>query len=278
MQLSLVVMAYNQQAFVGEAIAAAFAQDHDDLEIILTDDCSPDGTFAIMQKMAAAYAGPHRVVLNRNPQNLGLIGHINSLFSLAASNYIIYNAGDDMSEPHRARAIDEVIRRDQPYFVHSNVTDLDGFGTPLAKQRERTRHEVLEAKTLPELSRTMSHALGASCAWHRDLFETYGPITETGLYEDQVLLFRARLLGKVSYINDRLLRYRRDIGVSFMSKGEPLKKLDIDIAVLRQRALDCQKVAPERDDILRSIRRKLEKRTEERARLLAEQVAIQADA
>ena len=66
MRLSFVVMAYNQESFIREAVAAAFAQDHDDLEIVLTDDCSTDATFAIMQDMAAAYTGPHTIILNRN--------------------------------------------------------------------------------------------------------------------------------------------------------------------------------------------------------------------
>lgn len=269
MRLSFVVMAYNQETMVRDAVAAAFAQDHNDLEFVLTDDCSTDGTFAVMQQMAAAYTGPHRIVLNRNEPNLGLIGHVNRLFSLATSDYIIYSAGDDMSEPHRARAIAEVIAREQPYLIHSNVTDLDGFGVPLDKQRERTRHDVLEAKSLPELARAVSHALGATCAWHRDIFDRFGPISEAGLYEDQVFLFRARLLGKVSYIDERLVRYRRGIGVSFGSKKDALKKLNIDIAVLRQRTLDCKKVAPDRADILKSLRKKLDKRLAERDAMLA---------
>lgn len=194
MRLSFVVMAYNQERFIRDAIAGAFAQDHPDLEIVLTDDCSTDATFAIMQEMAAAYTGPHTVVLNRNDRNLGLIGHVNRLFNLATCEYLIYAAGDDISEPHRASAIAEVIARDRSLLVHSNVTDMDEAGLPLEKQRERTRHEVLEGKSLAELARAMSHALGASCAWHRDLYDRFGPITETGLYEDQVFLFRARLI------------------------------------------------------------------------------------
>ncbi|MDP3263747.1 MAG: glycosyltransferase [Tabrizicola sp.] len=264
MRLSFVVMAYNQERYIADAVAAAFAQDHPDLEIVLTDDCSSDGTFAIMQDMAAAYTGPHRIILNRNTPNLGLIGHVNHLFSLATSDYLIYAAGDDISEPHRASRIAEVIARDQPLLIHSNVTDMDEAGLPFEKQRERTRHEILEAKSLPELARAMSHALGASCAWHRDLYERFGPITETGLYEDQVFLFRARLIGSASYIDERLVRYRRGIGISFGSKNDTLKKLNIDISILRQRTLDCLKVAPDRGDILKSLRKKLDKRLAER--------------
>lgn len=260
MRLSLVVMAYKQEGFIRDAVEAALAQDYPDLEIVLSDDCSPDNTFAIMEEMARSYDGPHRIVLNRNPQNLGLIGHVNQLFSLVSSDWLIYNAGDDMSEPHRARTIAEAIGRDDPHYVYSNVTDLDASGTPMPKQKNRTRPEALQQKSLPDLAKALSHALGASSAWHRDLFARFGPIVESSVFEDQVLMFRARLLGRVSYLDDRLLRYRRSVGLSFQSKEDRLKKLNQDLAILRQRRADVQLFCPDRRDILNALDRKSARR------------------
>lgn len=256
MRLSLVVMAYNQEAFIADTVAAAFAQEYPDLEIVLSDDASPDRTFQIMSDMAANYSGPHKIILNRNPANLGLIGHVNRLFDLVSSDWLVYNAGDDLSEPCRTRIIAETITSEAPFYLYSNVTDLDAAGQPLEVQRNRTRPAILEAKSLPDLARAISHALGASSAWHRDLFTKFGPITETDLFEDQVLMFRARLLGKVSYVDERLLRYRRDIGLSFQSKKNREKELRRVLSVLEQRRLDVTSFAPERGDILQSIKRK----------------------
>jgi glycosyltransferase involved in cell wall biosynthesis len=269
MRLSLVVMAYRQEATIADTITAAFAQDHHDLEIVLTDDASPDGTFAVMEKMAAVYRGPHHVVLNRNPQNLGLIGHVNHLFNLVTSDWLIYNAGDDMSEPHRARAIAEVIARDNPRYIHSDVTDLHADGQAFGRQRDRTRHAELEAMSLPQLARAMSHGIGATAVWHRDLFRIFGPITETGLYEDRVLLFRARLIGTVGYVPDRLVRYRRGMGLSSRKDMDPAKLLQVDLATLRQRRADVLKVAPDRRDILKALDKKQARRERELAEVLA---------
>jgi glycosyltransferase involved in cell wall biosynthesis len=265
MQLSLVVMAYKQEAFIEDTVAAVLAQDHPGLEIVLSDDASPDGTFAIMSRMAASYRGPHRVVLNRNPRNLGLIGHVNSLFSLTAADYLIYNAGDDISEPHRARAVAETIARDRPKYIHSNVTDLHPDGQPFATQRHRTRAGELAAMSLPHLARAMSHGIGATAVWHRDLFDIFGPITETGLYEDRVLLFRARLISSVAYIDDRLVRYRRGHGLSAAKGVDPEKDLQINLATLRQRLADCRRAAPEQTRVIKALERKLEKRLNQRA-------------
>ena len=81
--VTLFVLAYNQEALVRAAIEGAFAQTYQPLEIILSDDASPDGTFAVMQAMAAAYSGPHRVILNRNPANLGLTAHVSRVMAAA---------------------------------------------------------------------------------------------------------------------------------------------------------------------------------------------------
>jgi glycosyltransferase involved in cell wall biosynthesis len=278
MRLSFVVMAYNQEGFIRDAVAAAFAQDHDDLEIVLTDDCSTDATFAIMTDMAAAYTGPHRVILNRNAPNLGLLGHINKLFSLTDRDYIIYAAGDDISEPHRARRIAEAIASDQPLLIHSNVTDLDGDGTEFNRQRDRDRLKGLGDKKIKDLARAISHTIGATCVWHRDLFDRFGPSTTSGLYEDQVLYFRARLLGAVTYLDERLVRYRRGIGLSFVGKRDPMKHLELNINVLRQRLSDLAKAPPQPKKIRKALERKLERRLAQRDAALAGQPLPEDDA
>ena len=67
------LVAYNEERYIRAAIEEAFAQDFSPMEILLSDDCSPDGTFAIMQEMATAYRGPHVVRVRREPQNVGLV-------------------------------------------------------------------------------------------------------------------------------------------------------------------------------------------------------------
>ena len=95
------IKAYDQESLIAEAVAGAFAQTWSPLEIILSDDGSPDGTFRVMQELAAAYTGPHRVVLNRNPKNLGIAGHMNRLARLVSARLWVDSAGDDISEPQR---------------------------------------------------------------------------------------------------------------------------------------------------------------------------------
>ena len=99
--ITFVLVAYDQEQFIAEAVQGAFSQTYSPLEIILSDDCSPDRSFKIMQAQAKAYQGPHEVHVRRNQQNLGLIQHINSLMQLVNGELVVIAAGDDVSLPSR---------------------------------------------------------------------------------------------------------------------------------------------------------------------------------
>jgi hypothetical protein len=77
---------YKQERSIRAAIEGVLAQTYQPLEVVLSDDCSPDGTYRVMQEMAAAYRGPHKVVLNRNPKNLGIAGHVERIMEIASSS------------------------------------------------------------------------------------------------------------------------------------------------------------------------------------------------
>src|SRR4051812_34720579 len=78
--VTFALFAYNHERFIRKAVDGALAQTYQPLEIIISDDCSTDRTFEIAQGMASAYNGAHKVVVNRNPKNLGADGfglHVN---------------------------------------------------------------------------------------------------------------------------------------------------------------------------------------------------------
>lgn len=106
-RVSFIICAFEQERFIGEAIAGALAQTYPNLEIIFSDDCSSDGTYALMEKAAVDYRGPHRVRARRNAVNLGLWGHFMAAFREATGELIVVAAGDDISLPGRTQRLVE---------------------------------------------------------------------------------------------------------------------------------------------------------------------------
>src|SRR5208283_5777669 len=105
--LSFLLLAYNNEAFVREAISGALAQSYSPLEIIISDDGSTDRTFDIIQEMTEKYQGPHLIRLNHNPKNLGTCAHVNRVMELVRGELVIDSAADDISLPERTQIVYE---------------------------------------------------------------------------------------------------------------------------------------------------------------------------
>ena len=211
-KISLLVLSYNQAAFVEDAVKAALAQDCPPIEIILSDDHSTDATFERMQAAASGYDGPHKLVIRQNPQNLGLVAHINALVDLAQGDILIPAYGDDIALPNRVAELSAAFAADAPLLVHSDALAIDAEGV---ETETRYRKADFYRSTDPLLTATsMSLYLGAAGAWHRDLFTKYGPLRSPLVFDDHILGFRAALEGRIAFVEKPLLKYREGVGLS----------------------------------------------------------------
>ena len=247
---SFVVYAYNQQEFVSAAVRAALLQDCQPIEVILSDDCSTDDTFSVMRNTVASCDSVHQIVLNRNERNLGTNAHLDVSHDIASGDIIIAAAGDDISHLNRARRIIDLFENSNALLVHSMARPIDQAGQPILGI---TPGGYLTASSTiqPIVAATaMALHVGASAAWHKELFNKYGPIVNADAFEDLVLGFRAVLEERVGFIEDQLLDYRVGLGRSHRN-GEMavnledfhrrrLHKHKIEGAVLEQRLVDCR--------------------------------------
>jgi glycosyltransferase involved in cell wall biosynthesis len=218
-RVSFFVTAYRQEHMVAASIEAAFAQTWQPLEILLSDDCSPDGTFAVMQAMAAAYTGPHTVILNRNPVNLGITAHVDRIMELTSGDFVVQNAGDDVATPDRTEKLVAAWlgsgRRAKA--IHSGRRRLDEAGMLHEVIDDGPR--ILAHMTPLEVIRDHGTLVGASLGWDRDLWRVFGPLGKTPIFDDFPTVFRASLIGDIAYLPEPLLHYRMG-GTSSRPQGE----------------------------------------------------------
>jgi len=92
-KVTIMIATYNQERFITEAIQSAMAQDYPNLEIVVSDDCSSDGTY----KVAKEYEQRDpRVKVFRNKQNLGRVRNYHHLlYDLANGEWCVMLDGDD---------------------------------------------------------------------------------------------------------------------------------------------------------------------------------------
>jgi glycosyltransferase involved in cell wall biosynthesis len=201
------VLAYNQEGYIGKAIDGAFSQTYSPLEILLSDDCSSDRTFEIMQERAAGYQGPHQVRVNRPEKNLGLGGHIDHLMEQARGEIIVVAAGDDISLPERSERVWQahVDSDGRAMSLYSSMRVIDEHGQEgevITKPPGATATDI-------EAYLKAGGVCGCSHAWHRRVFDVFGSMLPGTVYEDKVIPLRSVLLGEIRYIDEPLILYRQ---------------------------------------------------------------------
>ena len=232
--ISYVVTTYNIEQFVREAVECAFAQTYSPLEIILSDDCSTDGTFEIMKEMAAAYSGPHKIILNRNETNLGITRHMNKAYlELAHGEIIIAAHGDDTSVPQRTQISYDYLN------THPDVTAVslsmesinsngEKLGTDDACVKEVKIYDFDKGGNIPAPSR----------AFYKKVMTVFGPLADDCPTEDELITTRALMLGKNAFLPEIGVYYRKHSGSS--SNPENFSKFPLEL-IYKQQTVDIEK-------------------------------------
>lgn len=221
--ITFMLMAYNHECFVAEAVAAAFAQTYQPLEILLTDDCSSDGSFRIMSDMAAAYRGPHRIILNRNPANLGIGAHINRAIELTGGLLVVAAAADDVSLPERTLTLYEQWQQEdgRADSVFSDAFIVDNEGRRSGRLFETTPPDCAGSPRDAVL-RAGVGVPGCTHMFSRKTFALFGPMDPDVMAEDMAIPFRSLLAGGIAYVDAPLVEYRVHGGnISIAGAGRP---------------------------------------------------------
>ena len=225
---SMLLMAFRQQDSVAEAIAGALAQTYAPLEIVISDDASPDGTWDAIQGAVAGYVGPHRLVLSRNPRNLGIGAHLSRLVALSHGELLFITAGDDVSLPERCECCVAAWLQSGKALdlIAAPLIDVDAQG----RTHGTVRPDDLSLwRGAADWAARRPFIVGAAQAFTRRLFEHIGPLPEGTVAEDLILVFRAIGSGGAATHDTPLVRYRRG--------GQSQRRRALHAAEVRERLL-----------------------------------------
>ncbi len=226
--VTFAVFGCDQEKFVRPAVESAFAQTYSPLEIILSDDCSSDGTFEILKEMAAAYRGPHKIVLNRNPTRRGIGGHFNKVVEMARGELIVVQAADDISLPQRTVAAYETWRKsgNRVTSIHSDFIQIDENGReiePIFRNEEQYPSGAIVDQPVEPWIYVQSLKpilFGCTHAFSKGLYRIFGDMPDHITHEDDVLGFRSILVGGLLYVNEPLVKYRLHGANAYLNNGK----------------------------------------------------------
>jgi len=129
---SLVTIAlpvYNGADTLPGVVASVLAQTHSDLELVISDNASTDGTQEICRQLER---DDRRVVYRRHPTNVGLLNNFVSAADHASGSFVRWIGDDDSIEPdYVARVLHVFAEDDRRVVVSTQVVYLDDDGTEL---------------------------------------------------------------------------------------------------------------------------------------------------
>lgn len=237
--VSLLLISYQQKKYIEEALQSTLSQDYSGLQVVVSDDASTDGTWEIIQKIAASHKGQHQVIIRRNETNRGLAANFNEGLKCCSGELIVVQAGDDISESNRVSSLVKlwVKERKKPDMLYSNVIWINDDGSVI--KVDKSNHVI---PSVDEMKRGRFYiAGGMAAAYSKRLFSKFGYISEAVRTEDYVLTFRAIISGGVAFEPAALLRYRQHAQSEMAIRRE--------LSVQYQRSLICSaaKVAEAED-------------------------------
>lgn len=104
--VSIGMPVFNGERFIRQAVDSLLAQDHEHLELIISDNGSEDATAAICRQYAAK---DPRVQFHRSPSNVGATANFNRVFELSSGDYFMWAAHDDFWAPEFVRTCLELL-------------------------------------------------------------------------------------------------------------------------------------------------------------------------
>ncbi len=113
MNISVIIPVYNVEKYVERCIFSIMSQTYtESVECIVVNDCTPDSSMEIVEKMVSGYKGQIQFKLLYHEQNRGLAAVRNTGLYAASGDYIIHIDSDDYCEPDMlekmyAKAVEE---------------------------------------------------------------------------------------------------------------------------------------------------------------------------
>ena len=145
--ISITIPTYNRAYLLEKALEALCRQIdedhlHDQVEIVVSDNCSTDRTEAITRNFISK--GRYHIIYNRNAENIGVIKNILKLVELCTAKYWMFYGDDDIIGPGALRAMISGFQSEPryPVFMYKLPDEADDYC------RELTTDTVLSFEKL----------------------------------------------------------------------------------------------------------------------------------
>ena len=226
------MLAYNQEQFIAQAIESVLAQQTDfNIELIIGEDNSTDGTRRICQKYAEKY--PRKIKLLLNEINIGLGANYVKTYKECNGKYVAICDGDDYwTDPQKLQKQVDFLENNPNFkIVFTNNQNI----FPDGKKEIRDVGNIPRESSFEELVSSNYIASVTAMFQRMHLSSKMVNLIRKLPYGDwPTYLWVTRGGGKIFFMNEVTAVYRKDFGTSTVLRQRKSKIGEINLYILEK--------------------------------------------
>ena len=233
-RVSILCLTYNQQSLVEQTLLSALEQDYENLQVVVSDDASPDSTAKVIRALAKQYRG--RLVPVLNESRGGITVNMNRGMAACDGEYVAFLGGDDIFLPGKI-AKQVAFMQAHPEFILSHH-DVDVFDSATDKTiylwSERYGKHSGGADSVIRLG---TYMCGTTVMARRDRIPVNGADARIPAASDWLLWVEmlAESGGQFGYLDETLARYRRSMGNVTRNWDWKFEEQNLTLAIIEAR-------------------------------------------
>lgn len=229
--ISVLIPACNHEKYIKEAINSIIEQTYQNIELIVIDDGSTDGTWQRIIEMKEICEKRFNQVIFETQENGHTYEILNHLISLSKGEYIYLIASDDLAKPQTIETLFAFLSQNPDYALavgDNEIIDENSKRIYWDKNRNNLYDEKeAKYKTFAEFlqygredvdfasdnfgtyySLIEMNYIPNGALIRRNIFEKIGLFTEKAPLEDYYLMLQIAKYSKMKYIDEILFSYR----------------------------------------------------------------------
>lgn len=228
--VSIFCLVYNHEAFIRQTLEGFLMQKTNfTTQIVLGEDCSTDGSRAVILEYAHKYPGKFKLLLHDT--NIGALKNQRMVFEHCHGKYIALCEGDDYwTDPLKLQKQVDFLEHNPDFSVSFTNTAIVNEFSKVITEKSITKIEksIFTHLDMPIFAPTLTRVM-------RNVFNDKNAMRD--LYGDTTILVWASKFGKVHYLDEVTSAYRKHQGGVWSLTSE-LKKTKMFI----KSRLDCLKI------------------------------------
>jgi glycosyltransferase involved in cell wall biosynthesis len=206
MRVAVVLISYNQEKYISEALDGIVNQSFQPDEVVIADDCSTDRTQSIIIEYVKTHNLEGKWTLLLNRENVGINRNLQNGIDHTTADIIVPMAGDDISLSNRCKVATKLFREYPDLNIvttSAHIINSEGKYIGGIKYQNEIRNNIKKV-----IRAGMPNVFPVGQNWKRSLFDRFGKLPINVPNEDDQITFWGLISGGIFCSDINTIAYR----------------------------------------------------------------------